>query len=131
MIGFSYRAVVTGVFVLAALATGLAQRADAPAPIVVRVVAERFAFSPSELTVAPETTVEFHLTSDDTGHGFRILGQSVDVTIPKRGRGTATVQFTPPRPGSYVFECSRMCGAGHSFMRGTIHVKAHSSKDSR
>jgi cytochrome c oxidase subunit II len=90
----------------------------------VRVTAERFAFTPSEVTVAQGTTIEFHLKSEDTAHGFRIIGQAVDLTIPKRGRGAATVTFTPPAPGSYVFECSRMCGAGHSFMRGVLRVTA-------
>jgi cytochrome c oxidase subunit 2 len=94
------------------------------APHVVRVTAERFAFAPSELTVPHGTTIEFHLKSEDTAHGFRIIGHGVDVTIPKRGRGEATVTFTPPEPGRYVFECSRMCGAGHSFMRGVLRVKA-------
>ena len=73
--------------------------------------------------VAPGTEIEFQLTSQDTAHGFRILGQQIDIAIPKRGRGAATVRFAPPAPGTYVFECSRMCGAGHSFMRGTIRVK--------
>jgi cytochrome c oxidase subunit 2 len=90
----------------------------------VRITAERFNFTPSEVTVPEGTTIEFHLTSDDTAHGFRILGQAIDVAIPKRGRGEATVTFTPPKPGSYTFECSRMCGAGHSFMRGVIKVTA-------
>jgi cytochrome c oxidase subunit 2 len=97
-------------------------------PRVVRISAERFAFTPSEVTVAPGTAIEFHLKSDDTAHGFRILGQSVDVTIPKRGRGEATVTFTPPEPGTYIFECSRMCGAGHSFMRGVIRVRAEAGE---
>lgn len=105
-----------------------AQPAQAPAPRVVSVTAERFAFTPSEITVPAGTVIEFRLTSDDTAHGFRILGQSVDVVIPKRGRGEATVRFTPPEPGRYVFECSRMCGAGHSFMRGTLRVTAPTGK---
>ena len=90
----------------------------------VRISAERFAFTPSEVTVPHGTTIEFHLKSDDTAHGFRILGHPIDLAIPKRGRGETTVSFTPPEPGSYVFECSRMCGAGHSFMRGVIRVTA-------
>lgn len=90
---------------------------------VVRITAERFSFTPAEVTVAPGTEIEFRLTSYDTSHGFRILGQQIDIAIPKRGRGAATVRFAPPGPGTYVFECSRMCGAGHSFMRGTIRVK--------
>lgn len=113
-----------------ALVSASAQRADAPAPQVVRVTAERFTFTPSEIRVAPGTVIEFHLTSYDTAHGFRILGQPLDLTIPKRGRGEATVRFTPPAPGEYVFECSRMCGAGHSFMRGVISVKADAKEKS-
>ena len=95
---------------------------------MVNVTAERFAFFPSELSVDVGTEIEFRLRSDDTAHGFRILGQSVEVVIPKRGRGEATARFAPPTPGTYTFECSRMCGAGHSFMRGTIRVRAASDQ---
>lgn len=111
--------------------TASGQRADAPAARVVRITAERFSFTPPEVTVAPGTEIEFRLTSEDTAHGFRILGQPVEITIPKRGRGEATVRFTPPAAGTYVFECSRMCGAGHSFMRGTITVAPLDTRDGR
>ena len=97
---------------------------------VVRITAERFSFTPAEVSVAPGTEIEFQLTSHDTSHGFRILGQQIDIAIPKRGRGAATVRFVPPGPGTYVFECSRMCGAGHSFMRGTIRVKETADRTS-
>jgi cytochrome c oxidase subunit 2 len=118
---------LVGVVLLCGLVLALASavtRATAAQPRVVRITAERFTFTPAEVTVAPGTEIEFVLTSEDTLHGFRILGQSVDVSIPKRGRGDATVRFTPPAEGRYTFECSRMCGAGHSFMRGTIRVVA-------
>jgi cytochrome c oxidase subunit 2 len=108
----------------ALLGSGAYAVAQQPSPRVVRITAERFTFTPSEVKVPHGTTIEFQLRSEDTAHGFRILGQSVDLSIPKRGRGETTVTFTPPEPGSYVFECSRMCGAGHSFMRGTIRVIA-------
>lgn len=108
-----------------------AERADPTSPRVVRVTAERFSFTPSEVSVTPGTEIEFQLRSEDTAHGFRILGQSVDIAIPKRGRGIATVTFTPPEPGTYVFECSRMCGAGHSFMRGTVIVRDPSDRKPR
>jgi cytochrome c oxidase subunit 2 len=93
---------------------------DAPARRTVEIVAERFLF----LTVDAGTAIEFRLTSDDTDHGFRIVGTDINVRIPKRGRGDATVVFTPDAPGDYTFECSHMCGAGHSFMRGQIRVRA-------
>lgn len=117
---------IATIVIVAAYASAWAERQNASSKVVVRVSAERFAFTPSEVTVPAGTTIEFVLRSDDTAHGFRIVGQSIDHTIPKRGRGVATVTFTPPEPGTYVFECSRMCGAGHSFMRGTIRVRSAS-----
>ena len=113
-----------GVVVMGCFGLGLAPPPVSRAqPRVVRITAERFTFTPSEVTVEPGTEIEFQLSSEDTGHGFRILGQSIDIRIPKRGRGDTTVRFTPPAEGRYTFECSRMCGAGHSFMRGTIRVR--------
>jgi cytochrome c oxidase subunit II len=120
---FGRSAVALALSALALVGVITLHAARAQAPHTVRVTAERFAFTPSEITVAAGTEIEFHLTSEDTAHGFHILGQGVDLAIPKRGRGEATVRFAPPSPGRYVFECSRMCGAGHSFMRGTIVVK--------
>lgn len=95
-----------------------------PAPRAIEVAAERFAFSPSRITIAPGEEIELRLTSDDTAHGFRIDGTDIDIEIPKRGRGEAIVRFKAGAEGTYTFECSRMCGAGHHFMRGEIIVKA-------
>ena len=87
---------------------------------VIDITVERFSFTPSEFRVKAGSPVEIRLRSDDTDHGFRILGTDINVTIPKRGKGVATVTFQPPSAGRYVFECSKLCGAGHSFMRGTL-----------
>jgi cytochrome c oxidase subunit 2 len=92
-------------------------------PKIIRVTAERFAFSPSEITVEKGTVIEFHLTSDDTDHGFRIVGTEVDVQIPKRRRGETVVKYTADTAGRFVIECSRPCGAGHTAMRATLVVK--------
>ena len=89
---------------------------------VIDVVAERFSFTPSEIRTTVGTTLEIRLESDDTAHGFHIVGTDVNVELPKRSRGTVTVTFTPEEAGRYTFECSKMCGAGHSFMRGVIVV---------
>jgi cytochrome c oxidase subunit II len=87
---------------------------------VVEIAAERYTFTPSEIRVKVGTRLEIRLESDDTAHGFRIVGTDVDVELPKRGRGVATVTFEPRKAGRYTFECSRLCGAGHEFMRGVI-----------
>ena len=99
----------------ASMATALQQK-----PQVVEIFVKRFSFTPSEFRVTAGAPVEIRLRSDDTDHGFRIVGTDVNVTIPKRGKGIVTVTFVPPQPGRYVFECSKLCGAGHSFMRGTL-----------
>jgi cytochrome c oxidase subunit II len=109
---------LTGVtFGFAGVTAGSARRQNAQ---VVNITVERFSFTPSEFRVKAGVPVEIRLRSDDTDHGFRILGTDVNVTIPKRGKGTATVIFQPPSAGRYAFECSKLCGAGHSFMRGTL-----------
>jgi cytochrome c oxidase subunit 2 len=97
--------------------------ADAPARKVVHVVAERFAFMPSEIVVEEGTLLDIQLTSDDTNHGFRIRGTKTNAIIPKRGRGAISIPFDALTPGRYAFECSKMCGAGHSTMKGAIVVK--------
>jgi cytochrome c oxidase subunit II len=117
LLGF---AIIIGV--LAAEGTAFPAGASAKAGQDARVIdiaAERFAFTPSEIRVTAGTRLEIRLQSDDTAHGFHIVGTDVDIELPKRGRGVATVNFQP-QAGRYTFECSRVCGAGHEFMRGVI-----------
>jgi heme/copper-type cytochrome/quinol oxidase subunit 2 len=90
---------------------------------VIRVSAERFAFTPSEIVVERGTTVEFHLTSEDTDHGFRIVGTDINVQIPKRRRGEAVVRYQADTSGRFTIECSRPCGAGHTAMQASLVVK--------
>ena len=103
---------VQGPFTIAARQEGL----------VVEITAERFSFTPSEIRTKTGTALDIRLRSDDTAHGFHIVGTDVDVRLPKRGKGVAQVTFTPTKAGRYTFECSQLCGAGHSFMRGVIIV---------
>jgi cytochrome c oxidase subunit 2 len=106
---------------LAALLSG---GSSAQTPKIVRVSAERFAFTPSEIVVERGTSIEFHLTSDDTDHGFRIVGTDVNAEIPKRRRGEMVVRYVADTEGRFVIECSRPCGAGHTAMRAILVVKA-------
>ena len=89
---------------------------------VVSILAERFTFSPSEIRVPAGVTLELRVRSNDTMHGFRIVGKGVNIAVPKRRQGEAVVLFDAVRPGRYRFECSRLCGAGHNFMQGEIVV---------
>ena len=116
----SYCLLCTVVFVLAASARQHPSADRQTKPQIVDIAAERFSFTPSEFRVKAGVPVEIRLHSDDTNHGFRILGTDINLIIPKRGKGAATVTFQPPKAGRYVFECSKLCGAGHAFMRGTL-----------
>jgi len=111
------------VLVIAALSPGAAPIAQTPSPRIVEITAERFEFWPSEVIVQEGEEVELRIRSVDTMHGFRIIGAGTNVMIPKRGQGHVAVRFTGSRPGRFTFECSRMCGAGHSFMRGELIVR--------
>jgi cytochrome c oxidase subunit 2 len=111
-----------GAMLLSVLAFGQAP-ADRKADRVISISAERFTFNPSRVTVKQGELIEFVLTSDDTDHGFRIPIAGIDVAIPQSGKGEARVRFIAKEKGSFAFECSRPCGAGHNLMRGTIVVK--------
>ena len=89
----------------------------------VKIVAERFSFTPSTIRVAQGTLLELELSSDDTFHGFRLPKANINVTIPARRRDSIKVLFNARKPGKYPFECSRPCGAGHTMMRGVIIVE--------
>ena len=105
--------------VLLVTAAGAASRIEAQEGQVIEITAERFSFNPSEIRVKAGTKLEIRLTSEDTTHGFHIVGTDINLELPKRGRGVASVTFQPTA-GRYELQCSKLCGAGHSFMRGVI-----------
>ena len=115
--------VVLPLLLMAGEPSRAARLAQLAAPRVIEITAERFQFWPSEVVVREGEEVELRLRSDDTIHGFRILGSGTNLQVPKRGHGYATTRFTGNRPGRYTFECNRLCGAGHDFMRGVIVVR--------
>ena len=102
----------------------VAQQPEERKPVrKISIVAERFTFNPSRITVKQGELVEFVLQSDDTDHGFKISLAGIDVAIPPIGKGEARVRFIATEKGTFPFECSRACGAGHDLMRGGIVVR--------
>ena len=92
------------------------------APRVIHISAERFSFTPSEIKVQAGEEVELRIQSEDTSHGFRLIGTNVTAVVPKRGKGEVSVRVRQDQPGRMTFECTRVCGAGHNFMRGVLIV---------
>ena len=95
---------------------------------VVEMVAERFTFTPSRIEIPVGTTVEIHIRSQDTNHGFHLVN-GPNVIVPKRRQGEAVVLFEAEVAGVYQFECSKLCGAGHNFMKGEIVVTEEAAED--
>jgi len=133
-------ALFRGVFVLCLALIAMVQASPVPpqsaqpappARRVIRISAERFVFFPSRITITAGEEVELRIKSDDTSHGFRVVGGDVNITIPKRGKGEATVVVRLQEPGRYRFECSRMCGAGHNFMKGELIVREADGRATR
>src|SRR5262245_55537716 len=109
--------------IVAVIAATGAASPQSPPPRVVHITAERFDFSHSRIVMEEGEQVELRVRSEDTSHGFRIVGTDVSVTVPKRGRDELSIMFRAPSAGRYIFECTRMCGAGHNFMRGVLIVR--------
>ena len=113
----------------AAGALSVATFAETPAPEkpdvdrTINIVAERFTFVPSVVTLKYGETVELRLRSLDTNHGFAIPEAGVNVIVPKRGGGEARILFRANERGEFPFLCSKACGAGHTMMRGRIVVE--------
>jgi heme/copper-type cytochrome/quinol oxidase subunit 2 len=78
---------------------------------------------PAPRVIEEHEVIELRVRSEDTNHGFRLVGTSTNLIVPKRGKGFVTATLSGLQPGRYTFECSRMCGAGHHFMRGSLTVR--------
>jgi cytochrome c oxidase subunit 2 len=115
--------VVFVLLVVAASAPGASRQSQGAPPRIIEVSAERFEFWPSEIRIRTNEVVELRVRSADTVHGFRIDGAGVNLIVPKRGKGDAVATLSGTPAGRYTIECSRMCGAGHHFMRATLVVE--------
>jgi len=100
------------------------QQAQPPKPTQqIYITAERFSYTPSRIKIKKGTIVEIIAESEDTSHGFSIPVAGIEGTIPARGKGEMRLRFEAAESGSFIFECSRPCGAGHNTMRGVIIVE--------
>ena len=102
-------------------ALGRRALAQAPAPQVVKLVAQRFHYTPSEFRVKPGEVV-LEITSLDFVHGFNMPDLNLRADLPP-GRVTQ-VRFTVDQPGEYAFLCDNFCGDQHEQMGGRMFVDA-------
>ena len=96
--------------------------AQEPQPTVVRIVAQRFHYTPGEFRVKAGRPVVLEFTALDFMHGFNMpdLKTRADL-IPGR---VTRVRLAPPAPGVYEFLCDNFCGEGHEQMNGRMVAEA-------
>ena len=88
---------------------------------VVKLVAQKFRYTPNEFEVKVGQPVVLEVRSLDFIHGFNIpeLKMRADL-LP----GTVTkIRFTIEKPGVYDFLCDNFCGSGHEEMSGRMVAK--------
>jgi cytochrome c oxidase subunit 2 len=109
--------------VLAPLA-GLALAADGPQEQVVQLTAQRFHYTPSEVTLVAGRPVLLEIRALDFPHGFHVpdLKQRIDLVPGQVVK--LKVQFD--KPGRYTFLCDNFCGDHHEDMNGRFIVTAAS-----
>jgi cytochrome c oxidase subunit II len=89
-------------------------------PHRIEIVAQRFQFSPAEITIKKGQPVILVLTSKDVEHGLK-LTEFNQVVKAKKGQ-SSQVEFTPTETGDFVAQCAVFCGAGHGSMKLIVHV---------
>lgn len=90
------------------------------APRRIEIVASRFSYSPSEITLKKGEPVVLLFHSTDVTHGFKFEEMSIKSDI-KKGKETK-VEFTPTEVGHFVAKCAHFCGKDHGSMTLQIDV---------
>jgi heme/copper-type cytochrome/quinol oxidase subunit 2 len=87
---------------------------------VVKLVAQRYHFTPDKITLKRGQPVVLAIASVDFVHGFKVPALDIRVDLPP---GTVTeVRLTPQKSGKFDFLCDNFCGSGHEDMSGSIVV---------
>ena len=89
-------------------------------PKRIEIIAKRFEYQPSELTVKKGEPIVLVLKSEDVPHGLRFRDLNLDIKVGKEE--SSEVQFTPDRVGDFTGRCWVFCGEGHGHMMMTLHV---------
>jgi cytochrome c oxidase subunit 2 len=88
--------------------------------IVVRVVAQQYAFVPSCVLVPAGVPVTMRLASADVVHGFLVQGTNVNAMIVP-GYVT-TVRTTFSETGERLMPCHEFCSVGHHAMWARVRI---------
>ena len=88
---------------------------------VVAITANRYQYTPSEITLKKGERVRFRVTSEDMIHGLFVKDLAIDADIVP-GKMTEFT-LTPRKEGKFTAICVHYCGPGHGSMHMTIVVE--------
>jgi|SRR5208282_1971149 len=89
-------------------------------PKVIEIIAKKFEFTPSEITLKKGEPVILRMTTADRVHGFMSKPLKFDTDIPV-GK-TTDVAVTPDTAGDFTVICDHYCGSGHGGMKMKVTV---------
>lgn len=115
----TYRNLIMAIALACAVAMNTPSRAATPR--VVEITAQRFGFTPNQVTLKKGETVTLRLKSADVTHGFFMRALKIDEVVEP---GTPTdVTITPQTAGTFTTICDHFCGANHGNMNMKIVVE--------
>jgi len=100
---------------------GSGKAQGAPGIRAIDITAQRFSFTPSQITIQKGETVKLRITSQDVTHGFFSRPLKVDEDL--EAGETKEIILTPQTAGTYTIICDHFCGANHGNMNMTIVVE--------
>ena len=123
-----------------AVSLGLDVKTDDQAAQVIHMTAKKYEFTPSQVHVKVGVKVQLKITAIDRDHGFTIVRDTTGdnssshpglvFTLPVGGDGwrlkrgnEAMIEFVARVPGTYLFDCSVVCGIHHGRMKGQLIVQ--------
>ena len=97
-----------------------AQTTDVDQERVIKVVAQRFVYSPNEIVIKKGEPVVVEFTAIDFRHGFKVPDLDLRADLPPER--VTRIRIKPENVGAYDFLCDNFCGSGHEEMSGRIVV---------
>jgi cytochrome c oxidase subunit 2 len=111
----------TTVFLVIMFLAWSAPTGRAQSPKRIEIIAKRFTYDPSAITLKKGEPVVLVLRSIDVTHGLKIEAFGVKSDDIKKSK-ESEVRFTPQETGHFEGKCAHFCGKGHGTMTLQIDV---------
>jgi cytochrome c oxidase subunit 2 len=85
------------------------------------LIARKWSFEPSVISVKQGDRVKLIITSVDVTHGLALPEFNINTVLAPNT--AVEVEFVADKKGTFTFFCSVPCGAGHSNMNGRLIVE--------